>query len=787
MSLRHAAFFFLLLVPGPAFAKITKVDPLIKHLAKEGRDYGPRTTDYGLAKALSATPDGRLFVDCFVKVYDPAQTKEIAARIEELGGTVRTLLTRIMTASLPLEEIETVAGWSEVRYIEAGKPLLPKMDTARTVTNVDDVNNGTNLDKRYDGSGVIIGIVDDTRPDYDHADFTDASGNTRIKFYWDKNTTGSGVSEISGSTGLECAAARIDAGTCNATAGGSADSHATHVAGIAAGDDSTYKGVAPGADIIFVFNVETDADSGGNLSTTIVDDVRYVFNKADTLNQPAVVNLSLGTSIGAHDDTSSMEDSLNDLVNQHPGRAIVNAAGNERFNSNDTGADRYAGLHAAVAVTSGTDEGFEFEVRSGSTLGTLGDQVIVDIWLNAASTCTVELDAFDDADAKTRQINMAAVSSGNSSPTTSGAAGTSGTVTLSVDFTDSTNANNGKKHAQATVTFSSAVTNAQIEALTFDVIFRGTCAGDAWIWPDRNSTVSFTSRSPGSFGYTYVAGDSNRTITIPATASGLIAAASFMSKQSWTDTNGTSHNQTATSGTDFTSLGATGGTVSNISLFSSLGPTPDGRTKPDIAAPGEPIVASMSSSNTVATGRKVDANHFKNEGTSMSSPHVAGIVALMFQKNPCLTSNQVKTLITDNAATDSFTGTTGLPNNTWGYGKIDALEIMKDIATLSGTTCGLTGSTGIQNTAVTTTSGTAGGGGCFRIGPRTTDRGLRTTDHGPRTLFVWGIFLLLVLTIRFRLTSASSCNPIHATQSARAFVEKNQTGNSPAVGQSSRR
>ncbi|MBI4224134.1 MAG: S8 family serine peptidase, partial [Deltaproteobacteria bacterium] len=415
MSLRHAAFFFLLLVPGPAFAKITKVDPLIKHLAKEGRDYGPRTTDYGLAKALSATPDGRLFVDCFVKVYDPAQTKEIAARIEELGGTVRTLLTRIMTASLPLEEIETVAGWSEVRYIEAGKPLLPKMDTARTVTNVDDVNNGTNLDKRYDGSGVIIGIVDDTRPDYDHADFTDASGNTRIKFYWDKNTTGSGVSEISGSTGLECAAARIDAGTCNATAGGSADSHATHVAGIAAGDDSTYKGVAPGADIIFVFNVETDADSGGNLSTTIVDDVRYVFNKADTLNQPAVVNLSLGTSIGAHDDTSSMEDSLNDLVNQHPGRAIVNAAGNERFNSNDTGADRYAGLHAAVAVTSGTDEGFEFEVRSGSTLGTLGDQVIVDIWLNAASTCTVELDAFDDADAKTRQINMAAVSSGNSS------------------------------------------------------------------------------------------------------------------------------------------------------------------------------------------------------------------------------------------------------------------------------------------------------------------------------------------------------------------------------------
>lgn len=771
MSLRHAAFLFLFswCLALTAQAKITKVDPLIKHLARE-KPVGSG----GIAKALSASPDGKLYVDCFVEVHNPADTPTVAARIEELGGTVRTILTRIMTASLPVDQVEAIAEWPEVRYVEVGKPLLPKMDTARTVTNVDDVEAGTSLDARYDGSGVIIGIVDDTRPDYDHADFTDAAGNTRVKFYWDKNATGSGVAEISGSSGLECTAAKIDAGTCTATAGGSTDSHSTHVAGIAAGDDSTYKGAAPGADLIFVFNVESDADSGANLATTIIDDVRYVFNKADKLNQPAVVNLSLGTSIGAHDDTSSMEKSLNELVDGHPGRTIVNAAGNERFNPSDSQASRYAGLHAAISVTSGTDEGFELELRDGAgdDLDALGDQVIVDIWLNAASTCTVELDGFDDADSKTRSINMAAVSAG-STGTATNSAGT----TLDVDFTDSTNANNGKKHAQATVTFSSSVTDAAKDDFTFDVIFRGACSGDAWIWPDRNSVVTFTQRNPGSFGYTYIAGDSNRTITIPGTASKIIAAGSFMSKQSWTDVNGVTRNQTDTTGIvgGAGTLGVSGGSVNNISPFSSRGPTPDGRTKPDITAPGEPIVASMSSNQSIAAGQRVNANHFKNQGTSMSSPHVAGIVALMFDKNPCLTSNQVKTLIANNAATDSFTGTSGLPNNTWGYGKVDALEIMKDIATLSGTACGLTGDTGKQTTPVTTTSGAAGGGGCIHL-TRHEARGMR---HDVFYFVLLASCFLLRLTLSFRFNRRNKS----ATQSPGAFVETNQAGNFEVLGQ----
>lgn len=706
MFFRHAAFLFALVLSLDVSAQVTKIDPLLNSFSKAKLAHGSL-----VGKSILANNNGEIFVDAFVRVYGDHQLSMVAEKIRELGGTPRSLIGDILTSTLPLNAISQVGSWEEVRYIEAAKPLTSKIYRSIVTLNVDDVHAGTNLDARYDGSGVIVGVVDDTRPDWGHNDFTDAGGDSRVLFLWDKATSGSGVSEISGSTGLQCTKAKIDASTCSAIAGGDSTSHSTHVAGIAAGDDSTYKGMAPGADLIFVYNVETDANSGGNLSTTIVDDVRYIFAKASTLGRPAVVNLSLGTSLGAHDDTSSMEVALNNLVRGHPGRAIVNAAGNENFSTKDSGVATYNGLHAAIDVSSSTAEAFEFNVRSGSTVEALGREVIIDIWLTPASTCTVELDAINAA--KTAAlINMSPVSKGSSSN-----ASDSEVTTVTVDFTDSANANNGKQHVVATVTFGSGVSTSEMEGTySFDLIFRGTCSGDAWLWPDRNSTVSFTKNRLNTdiFGYTYQKGDSNRTITIPGSASKIIAVGSFMHTGTWTDVNGSSHSQTATSGTDFTSLGATGGTVSEISLFSSLGPTVDGRTKPDITAPGEPVVSSLSANASPSSGRKTDSRHVKLEGTSMSAPHVAGIVALMFQKNPCLTSDEVKTLLVNNAATDSFTGTT-LPDNEWGYGKADALATMMDVTTNTSCSVSSTDGNGSDGTPITTTSGAAAGGGCFYI------------------------------------------------------------------------
>jgi subtilisin family serine protease len=57
------------------------------------------------------------------------------------------------------------------------------------------------------------------------------------------------------------------------------------------------------------------------------------------------------------------------------------------------------------------------------------------------------------------------------------------------------------------------------------------------------------------------------------------------------------------------------------------------------------------------------------QGTSMSSPMVAGIIALWLQAKPNLTVAQIKTILQTRSIT---AGLGSLPNNTWGSGKIDA-------------------------------------------------------------------------------------------------------------------
>lgn len=109
----------------------------------------------------------------------------------------------------------------------------------------------------------------------------------------------------------------------------------------------------------------------------------------------------------------------------------------------------------------------------------------------------------------------------------------------------------------------------------------------------------------------------------------------------------------------------------SLAYFSSRGPTLDGRIKPDICAPGVRISSAMAGS----TDRYVAYS-----GTSMSSPYVAGVVALMLEANPYLTVAQVKDHLY--AAAEDW-GPMGRDNE-YGYGRLNAYSAVQRVLSLPG-------------------------------------------------------------------------------------------------------
>jgi subtilisin family serine protease len=155
------------------------------------------------------------------------------------------------------------------------------------------------------------------------------------------------------------------------------------------------------------------------------------------------------------------------------------------------------------------------------------------------------------------------------------------------------------------------------------------------------------------------AGDNQNGISEPSCSDDVISVAAYAT-------------QYQTSGTSMA-----GGAIAS---FSSIGPRYDGVMKPDISAPGVSIISSMSSYTDASftsvasipfNGRTY---HFaKLSGTSMASPMVAGIAALILDANPYLSARQVKEIIMQTARQDNYTGVIPVEGSPrWGAGKVNA-------------------------------------------------------------------------------------------------------------------
>ena len=184
-----------------------------------------------------------------------------------------------------------------------------------------------------------------------------------------------------------------------------------------------------------------------------------------------------------------------------------------------------------------------------------------------------------------------------------------------------------------------------------------------------NSDVTGYFLSEGKEGWTD--GDDIYTIAeIGGISPDVITVGSYNTKDSYKDLMGNVHDVDADKM----------GNVGERSLFSSCGPTTDGRQKPDVVAPGCAVVSATSKywqgfypMAAVAKSQYANDCYDVNIGTSMSSPFVTGTVALWLQANPKLTPSDVRNILNASSRHDQYTGNAdSCDRNKWGAGKIDA-------------------------------------------------------------------------------------------------------------------
>jgi subtilisin family serine protease len=121
--------------------------------------------------------------------------------------------------------------------------------------------------------------------------------------------------------------------------------------------------------------------------------------------------------------------------------------------------------------------------------------------------------------------------------------------------------------------------------------------------------------------------------------------------------------------------------IGQLSYYSNPGYcrlTPDKAVKPEIVAPGEWYTAAATANVTWLWWRDSTGFYQLMNGTSSACPYTAGVVALLLQKNPKLSTDDIKELFRTCATQDPFTG--NVPNPKWGYGKLnfDAVQRMVD-------------------------------------------------------------------------------------------------------------
>jgi len=483
----------------------------------------------------------------------------------------------------------------------------------------------------YSGKNVIVGVID-TGLDLTHGDFKTSLAKTRVKYLWDQN--GVGAPPPTGyNYGAEWAGTTLDLNLAVSTDN---DGHGTHITGIAAGNGSAtgagfpayrYIGIAPEANLIIVKSIMTDQ--------SIIDGAKYIFGKATSMNEDAVVLIASGNERGAHDGGAALDMSLSALTG--PGHLIVASVGN----------------YGQLAIHS------RLNVASNGATGTVtpviptyspSNQEVLDVQSWHLST------ALFQARVTTPTGIVGAWIQPNA---TSGTITTNdGTYSLSNDQT--TNAK-GRKLVELYI-WSVGGTSPRPKSGTWKVDFQrlsGSTTGvvDSWIsdWRFGSGGVSPTFSTNV---------DMTTTLASPASGDSIIGVTAYTTRNTWPNFLGQ------------TSFYSDNPALQGFYEPSALGPRLDGVQRPDVAAPGEGIVSALAVAIAGTAGNlKVDDTvHWILRGTSQSAAHIAGALADLLQQTPHMSPSAARAMLHTKVRGDSNTGS--LPNSTWGWGKFDFKPVL---------------------------------------------------------------------------------------------------------------
>ena len=612
MIKRIAATALCLVCVCAAASFAATLDPLLRGLADREKGIGAQyALNYERIVATERDDDGRLRVGVILHLAGGRPDLE---RVP--GLVVGSVSGRIATARLPLSSLDELVTMGDITHIEASLLSYPQLDVAVPAARVEQVWNGA---PAYTGDGVIVGVID-TGIDWRHQDFDHADGSTRILSIWD--LFGTGTPPAGFAYGAEWTTSQINGGTA---AERDYNGHGTHVSGMAAGNgrasSGLYRGVAYESDIIFA--KAYDDQQGGFPSDKTIDAMNYMAAKAQQYGRPMVLNMSLGGHGGPHDGTTAQEQVVDNLTAQ--GVVVCIAAGNE--------GESY--LHDS-GPASNTDLVFRMPAYD-SNPGTGNDAALVAIWVDGATNPSVTVSLGG--------ISVGPVPSGSNL----GQNTTAGTIIVN-NAPDGPDPSNGDKLILVLLDDRNGTAPGSGD-WTIHLAGGG---GTAHAWKQYSTMVTGFINSNQSYS-----------VGTPGTAVSAITLAAIKTRQEWPSLAGTASYGAGNSWGD--------AAVGDRAPFSSIGPTRDGREKPDLAAPGMAIVSPRSqdidpapSNNLLVSG----GNYYVTQGTSMASPFAAGVVALMLEKNGALTPAEVKSILRATASTDGFTGATW--NAAWGAGKLDA-------------------------------------------------------------------------------------------------------------------